>query len=229
MIVSLVSQKGGASKSTLAASIAWELHAQGSKVLLVDTDPQKTIMQVGAAAADAGVSAPTIVFMGKDLWRADQLPRLAQGFDHVVIDTPGRSGDVQNAALMVSDVALVPVGQSAPELWAVSDTIEVVKKAAELKQMHGSSLRAGIVITQKMPRTVLGKALRDSLREAELPVFRAETTHRTAWKECLGAGKGVAQYAPRDPAAKELKTLVSELLSFTNSSPRKREVANGRR
>jgi chromosome partitioning protein len=229
MILSLVSQKGGSAKSTLAVSIAWELLARGSKVLLVDTDPQQTVREVGAVAAAANRPAPTIVAMGKDLFRPDQLPRLAKAFDHVIIDTPGRSGDVQSAALLVSDLALIPVGQSAADMWAISTTLEVVQKARDLRLMHGGSeLKSALVITRRLPRTALGKALRTTLKDSETPLFTAETSARVAWQECLGAGLGVAQYAPRDAAAKELRSLVDELLSFVSASDSHHlEVANG--
>ncbi len=226
MITALVSQKGGSSKSTLAVSIAWELMSRGAKVLLVDTDPQRTVSDVGAMAAESGHAAPTIVAMGKELFRPDQLPRLAQSFDHVIIDTPGRAGDIQNASLMVSDVALIPVGQSAAEMWAVSATLDIVSKARDLKEMHGGTLKAALVVTRKMPRTALGKALRQTLSGSGLPTFTSETSQRVAWQECLGAGLGVAQYAPRDAAAKELRALVSELLTFADDSSHL-EVANG--
>lgn len=195
-------------------------------MLLVDTDPQRTVSDVGAMAAESGHAAPTIVAMGKELFRPDQLPRLARSFDHVIIDTPGRAGDIQNASLMVSDVALIPVGQSAAEMWAVSATLDIVSKARDLKEMHGGTLKAALVVTRKMPRTALGKALRQTLSGSGLPTFTSETSQRVAWQECLGAGLGVAQYAPRDAAAKELRALVSELLTFADDSSHL-EVANG--
>lgn len=226
MITALVSQKGGSSKSTLAVSIAWELMARGAKVLLVDADPQHTVLEVGAIAAESKRSSPTIVSMDRSLWKPDQLPRLAAAFDHVVIDTPGRSGDIQNAALMVSDAVLIPIGQSAAELFALSATLEIVNKAIELKEMHGDSLEAALIVTRRMPRTALGKAVRTTLKEAGIRTFKSETSQRVAWQECLGAGQGVAQYAPRDAAAKELRAVVDELLKL-NKSINQREAANG--
>lgn len=226
MILSLVSQKGGASKSTLAVSIAWELLARGGKVLVVDTDPQQTVLEVGATAAANNRAAPTVVAMGKDLYRPDQLPRLAESFDHVIIDTPGRSGELQNAALMVSDMALVPVGQAAADIWALTSTLEVVSKAQSLRAMHGNPLKAALVIARRLPRTALGKALRETLAASGLPVLEAETTARVSWQECLGAGLGVAQYAPRDAAATELRELVDELLVFSAATTSATEVAH---
>lgn len=39
-VYSLINMKGGVGKTTLAVALAWELAKQGSKVLLVDIDPQ---------------------------------------------------------------------------------------------------------------------------------------------------------------------------------------------
>jgi chromosome partitioning protein len=226
MILSLVSQKGGSGKSTLAAAIAWELLHRGHKVLVVDTDPQGTLREVGQAAADANRPAPVIVAMGKELSRADQLPRMAEAFDHVIIDTPGRSGDVQNAALLAADVALIPVGQAAADVWSLTHTLEIVDSAQRLKEQFGASLKAALVITRRLPRTSLGKALRQTLEASGLPTLKSETTARVAWQECLGAGQGVAQYAPKDAAAAEARALVNEVLAFA-STPNLKEVANG--
>lgn len=226
MILSLVSQKGGSGKSTLAAAIAWELLHRGNKVLVVDTDPQGTLREVGQAAADANKKAPVIVAMGKELSRADQLPRMAEAFDFVIIDTPGRSGDVQNAALIAADVALIPVGQAAADVWSLTHTLQIVESAQQLKEQYGSSLRAALVITRRLPRTSLGKALRQTLEASGLPTLKSETTARVAWQECLGAGQGVAQYAPKDAAAAEARALVNELLAFA-TTPSLKEIANG--
>lgn len=228
MILSLVSQKGGSGKSTLAAAIAWELLHRGHRVLVVDTDPQGTLREVGQAAADNNKSAPVIVAMGKDLARADQLPRMAVAFDYVIIDTPGRSGDVQNAALLAADVALIPVGQAAADVWSLSHTLGIVETARQLKEQFGASLKSALVITRRLPRTALGKALRQTLEASGLPTLRSETTARVAWQECLGAGQGVAQYAPKDAAAKEARALVDELLAFaTTTTKNTKEAVNG--
>lgn len=226
MILSLVSQKGGSGKSTLAAAIAWELLHRGHKVLVVDTDPQGTLREVGQAAADANRPAPVIVAMGKELSRADQLPRMAEAFDHVIIDTPGRSGDVQNAALIAADVALIPVGQAAADVWSLGQTLEIVESAQRLKEQFGAPLKAALVITRRLPRTALGKALRQTLEASGLPTLKSETTARVAWQECLGAGQGVAQYATKDAAAAEARSLVDEVLAFA-ATPNLKEVANG--
>jgi len=222
MILSLVSQKGGVGKSTLAISIAWELFSRGRKVLIVDSDPQGTARETVEIAKEAGDASPSVVAMGKEMWRADQLPLIAKSFDDVVIDTPGRLGDVQRGALMASDIALIPIGQSAAEVWTVTTTVKLIEEA----KMPHPSLLSAVVLTRRKPRTAIGKQAREPLHGAGLTVLHGETTDRMAWQECLGAGKGVAQYAPKDAAAKELRTIVDEVLGMTNQLNRKK-VSNG--
>lgn len=221
MITALISQKGGSAKSTLTVALAWELHAQHARVLVVDADPQGTVRVTGEVAAERGQSAPSIVALGKDMYRPEQLPRLAASFEHVFIDTPGRLSDISRAALMVADLALIPVGQSAADAWGIGETIALVQQA----QTFRPELKAALVITRILPRTSLGKGAREALAPAGIPIFVTETTYRIAWQEALAAGVGPVQYAPKDKAANETIALLKELLLFTNPAL-ERKVAN---
>jgi chromosome partitioning protein len=224
MILSLVSQKGGVGKSTLAISIAWELLARKRRVLIVDADPQQTATVAVEVAKEQGHAAPSVVAMGKEMYRDDQLPAIARGFDDVVIDTPGKLGEIQKAALMVADFALIPVGQSAADVWTLGSTVELLEQA---KAFH-RHLKAAVVLTRRKPRTAIGKHAREPLQESGLPALRGETTDRMAWQECVGAGLGVAQYAPRDAAAEELRAILDEVLELTQPTQKRKKAANGR-
>ena len=102
MIISLIGQKGGVGKSTLATCLAAEYHLRGASTLLVDADPQGSVRTWGDVAAEAGHAGPTIVSMGSGLHKPEQLPAIARNFDVTVIDCPPRLGDIQRAAMMVS-------------------------------------------------------------------------------------------------------------------------------
>jgi chromosome partitioning protein len=222
MKIALVSQKGGVGKSSLAVSIAWELVARGSSVLIVDGDPQGTARIASEVATEGGRRAPTAVALGKDMCRPEHLRRM-QSFDHVVIDTPAKLGDVQRAALMIADVALVPISQSGAEVWGNTDTIALISQA----QMINTTLKGALVFVRKLPNTALGKRARAIFEGNDFPLLVSETTFRVAWQEAITAGVGVAQYAPKDKAARELRCVVDEVLAFAAGQGSEEEVVNG--
>lgn len=208
MVISLISSKGGVGKSTLALCVANEWMARGQNVLLVDADEQGTCRVAAMAARESNRLAPYVI--AGDVRMAKMIDRHVPAYDHVVIDTPGRSGDIMRAALLCSDVALIPVGQTGPDAWALKATAAA---AAEVRKTN-KRLRAGIILTKHVGRSALAAHSREALMAAGLPIFKASTSHRVAWQEAITLGQGVAQYAPNSPAAEELRAVVAELGRF---------------
>ena len=209
-IIALAGQKGGSGKSTLAINLAAEMLGRGLRVLLVDADPQGTARTWGAVANEAGHEAPTIVSMGADLWKPHQLPKLAESFDVAVIDCPPRHAEVQRAALMVADLALLPCGPSAHDAWALAESVDLVNAAQQTRR----ELVAAAVVTRKVAATSIGKAARESLAESGLKVLKTETGFRVAYQEAPATGLGVTAYAPTSEAADEVRALADEVLEM---------------
>lgn len=206
MIVSLCGQKGGAGKTTAAVSIAVELVARGRRVLLVDLDPQGSLRTWGDVAAEARVEhAPTVTALGAGVHR--HLPPLAAAHDVTVIDCPPAQGELQRAAMILSDVALLPCGPAALDVWALAASADLVREAQAAKP----SLRAAVLITRKIPGTVLGARSRSVLEQLGLPVLSAELCQRVTYQEAPAAGMGPTTYAPTSAAAAEVRRLVTEL------------------
>lgn len=212
MILSLVSEKGGVGKSTLALSIATQWMSKGRRVLLVDADPQGTCRLACLEAREAGLLAPDCIAGGTHMSR--DVRKFSEAYENIIIDTPGRLGELQRAALLCSEVALIPVAPTAPDVWAlqsVMDSIRLVQKQRPLK--------AALVMAKLMRRTVMAEQAREILKPVGLPIFKASTHIRAAWAETLGRGQGVAQYEPGGIAAEELRQLVAELGRFAGGAP----------
>ncbi len=208
MITALCGQKGGSGKTTAAIAITGELLARGARVLLVDADTQGSARTWGDVAAEHGHPAPTIVVMGSTMHLPGQLDAIAPHYDHVLIDCPPRLDDVQRSALMVADLAVMPCGPSAVDAWAMAASVQVVQRAQSVRP----ELRVVALITRKIAHTVIGAGARDALAQTGLRVLGAELHARVAYQEAPAFGLGIAQHAPRDPAAAEVRALVDELL-----------------
>lgn len=207
MIISLGGQKGGTGKTTLAVCLAAWWHSRGLRVLLCDADPQRSALTWGEQAREAGRQAPTIVAMGADLWREEQLPSLAQNYDRVVIDTPPRLGSIQRAALLAASIAVIPWRPGPSDAWALAETLEVIEAARGLRP----DLHAVALLAQVDARTAIGRNARESLLGCGLQILETIIGLRVSYAEALAMGQGVTDYAPASVAAEEIKALVGEL------------------
>jgi chromosome partitioning protein len=208
MIVTLMGQKGGVGKSTTAICLGMAAFERGLSTLLVDADPQGTLRTWSEVAAENQRSVPTVVSMGASMHRPGQLDAVAKAYDWTFIDCPPRNGDVQRSALMITDLAILPCGPSASDVWALSTSLELIRSARQLRE----SLQACIVITRKQPRTALGKDARAVLEKSELVVLESELLYRVAYQEALAAGTGVTgQGRRRDAAAGDVQRLFEEV------------------
>jgi chromosome partitioning protein len=207
MIVTLMGQKGGVGKSTTAICLAMAALERGQSTLLVDADPQGTVQTWSEVAAEHQRRAPTVVSMGSAMHRPGQLESVARNYDWTFIDCPPRHGEVQRSALMISDLAILPCGPSASDVWALSSSLELIQSARGLRE----SLTACIVINRKQPRTALGRDVRAVLEKSGLQVLESELFYRVAYQEAIAAGLGVTSRGRRDPAAREMRALFEEV------------------
>ncbi len=209
-VISIAGQKGGSGKTTVALALAAEWMRRGQRVLLVDADPQQTATTWAEVAVEQKRPTPTIVAMGATMWQPDQLPRLASGFDVVIIDTPPRLGDVQRAALMVSDVVILPCGPSTHDTWALAEGVELIRQAQILRP----EMRACVLLTRKVAGTLIGREAKEVLASTGFAVLAAELGYRTDFQEASAAGLGASTYRPAGAAADEIRGLVNELEIF---------------
>ncbi|MCC6877393.1 MAG: AAA family ATPase [Sandaracinaceae bacterium] len=207
MIIAVAGHKGGTGKTTVAVTVAAELYARGQSVLLVDADPQGTALMWAEMADQAKTAGPTTVAMGDNL--RSQLPKMAEGYDWTVIDCPGRVGRRQIAALMVADMALLPCGPSAADVWALNESTTLIGEARELRP----ELRVAVVFN-RADRTTMGANARAAIESLGLHLLPASLGDRVAFREALAAGQGVTLYASGSTAATEARKLVDTIECF---------------
>src|SRR5215469_3692962 len=207
MRIALVTQKGGAGKTTLATNLAVALAQDGGKVLLIDADRQRTALDWFAVRSEGRYNGEvTVVAIDNDTIHK-QIPNLAAGYKHVVIDGPPRAEKVDRSAIMAADCILIPVQPSSADVWAAETTIKLVEEARGFRP----KLAASVMVNRKIPKTVLGNAILDLLREFPVKTLKSTVGQRVAFAECLGRGGSVLEDAAHGAAAEEMRALVREL------------------
>jgi len=207
MRIAVVTQKGGAGKTTLATNLAVALADAGGKVLLIDADRQRTALDWFAVRSEGSYNGKvTVVGIDNDTIHK-QIESLATGYDHVVVDGPPRAEKIDRSAIMAADFVLLPVQPSSADVWAAETTIKVVEEARTFRP----DLAAALVVNRRIPNTVLGKAILELLREFSVATLKSTVGQRVAFAESLGRGGSVIEDAPHGTAADEIRALVSEL------------------
>ena len=214
MIISVLNQKGGVGKTTLATNISAGLAAQGEKVLLVDADPQHSALDWGAKRE----AAPPFTLMGlpTPVLHRDLPLLLGNPYTVIVVDGPGKLTDVPRSAIMASNVVLIPVQPSPYDVWSSVDIIKILKEA----RSFGANVKAAFVVTRKIPNSVLGREVTEALAEHEVPVFTTQIQQRICYAETAGEGLSVVEMkqtsSSHKQAAEEIRSLVDELVRFAN-------------
>jgi chromosome partitioning protein len=122
--VAVISQKGGAGKTTLAIHIAAAAQEAGRVALLVDTDPQATASQW---AAWRGELPPEVIDSPPPRLAAKVRAAGEQGAELIVVDTPPHADSAARAAVEVADLVLIPCRPSAFDLHAIQTTAKLVQ------------------------------------------------------------------------------------------------------
>lgn len=206
MILALLNQKGGVGKTTLAVHIAAALALKGRSVLLVDADPQGSALDWSATRqADPLFS---VVGLPKNNLHKE-IPAHAAKYEDVIIDGPPRVNELARAAILASDMILIPVQPSPYDVWAAKDIVDLLREAAVFKETQ----ICRFVINRKIVNTAIGRDVVDALGSYSIPVLSSSIAQRVAFAESAGQGSTVVETDPAGQAAEEINELVDEILS----------------
>lgn len=181
MILTLGNKKGGVGKSTSAVYLA-SLLAREGRTLIVDADPQGSILSWSEEAGD-DFPAAVVQWPTRDLGKRVQ--QVAGDYVHVVIDT-GRSASatddpILRQALTVTDVLLVPF---APSLMDVRELGRVLEMADELAAIR--PVRTRLVMTKVRAGTASARDARAGITAEGLPLLAAQIGLREAYANVWG-------------------------------------------
>jgi chromosome partitioning protein len=229
MIISFLNQKGGVGKTTLAIHIAAALAGNGSRILLVDADPQHSALDWSEARQENTLLS-VVGLPNKTLHK--EIPNLAMDFDHVIIDGPPRVYDVARSAILASDLVIIPIQPSPYDVWAAQEIVGLVEEATVFKE----NFKTVFVVNRRIVNTAIGRDVINALQDYKFPVLKSTVCQRVAFAETAAQGKTVMDQDMSSLASQEIIALaneITEVLSHDENSrlwnqPAEREAGNAK-
>lgn len=215
MILTVGNTKGGVGKTTLAVQLAIARALAGLEVWLIDGDRQGTAAAAIAARAESG-RQPGIAcaqYADGPALRG-QVQQQRGKWDDIIIDAGGRDSTALRAALVLSDLLLVPFAPRSYDVWALDDMAALVDEARSVRD----GLQAVAVLNLADPGEMSSDNADAAAAVSEVPQFDylpAPIRRRKAFSNAGGAGLAVAELSPRDPkACAEIDSLIASLFNI---------------
>lgn len=211
-IIAIVNQKGGAGKSTIAMHLAGSLGRRERKVLVVDADRQGTATRWAASAADEFPFPAAVNGLSAAEDKVHrEVAKFVADYHFIVIDCPpALESLIPQSALLVADLALVPVIPSPPDLWAAVG----IRRLIESTKISNPELKAQLIINDLEPNTTVAQKVRDILPEFGIDLMKSVVHHRTAYRQAAAYGSTVHTLKRAKAAVSEIEALTTEILNL---------------
>ena len=194
--ISLICQKGGTGKTTLAISLAVEATCRGISAAIVDLDPQ-----VSACEWSDLRRQETPIVIDAQPARVDAVVSRARemGIDFLLVDTAGRTEQSALAASRVANLVLMPLQASVVDLKTVQATLDLI-------DLGGNKHRTA-VLTRVKPFGSRHVETTEWLDQQGVPVCPITIGDRITFQDAYSHGLGACEIEPRGKAAIEIRNL----------------------
>ena len=241
-VISIINQKGGVGKSTVAQAIGQgisELYKK--KVLLIDMDAQGNLSYALGADTDqlnilnvlknectakdaiqnletGDIIASSSFLSVTELERPDilkaSLATIKKSYDYIIIDTPPALSKITYNALTASDSVIIP---ALPDIFSLQGINQLYETINSVKTNTNKALTVrGILLTKYSNRTTLNQSVAEQLEETATQygtkLFKTTIRDAVAVREAQVSTESIYKYAPRANVTKDFKQLIKEVI-----------------
>jgi chromosome partitioning protein len=213
--IAFLTQKGGAGKTTLAASLAAAAVHAGETVIALDLDPQASLLRWGKYRETTNTPNKVVI----EPLESERLPHLhaileglaGVGFTLAIFDTAGSDNTAASFVTEAADICLLPTRPT---------RLDVAATAATFRAVFLAKRKAAFVLNQ-CPPTLRSSRTSDAAKDLTSLGVLAEPmlSTRMDFQDAMSKGLGVTEYARQGRAAHEVQALWNWARAQLDGSP----------
>jgi chromosome partitioning protein len=200
-VVAIISQKGGAGKTTLALNLAVASELADKPAAIFDLDPQAS--SIGWKDSRESESPAVLSLHAARIDHYLDMAR-SNGAALVIFDTAPHSQKDALDAAQAADIILIPCKPSLVDLRAISSSVKIAQLAGK---------PAIAVLTQTQARGNLTDEAAEAINSYGIPLAPVSIGNRMAFVHAFTVGKGVLETEPSSKASDEITALYSFIIS----------------
>jgi len=193
--IAILSQKGGAGKTTLAIHLAVAAAQEALNTLIVDLDPQASAAKWGDRR-----EAELPLVLSSHASRLDAVLKNARNNEgHLaILDTAPNSDSITLQAARAADFVLIPCRPAILDLEAIASTLDLVRT---------TKTPAVVVLNAVAPVGTEAQEAAEAITELDTEVCPVRLVSRVAFSRALISGQAAQEIEPAGNAAQEVLSL----------------------
>ena len=194
-VLTILSQKGGTGKTTIALHLAVAATQADKKAIIIDLDPQASASQWHDSRDQ---KAPQVVSAQYARLSAILKAARDEGLQIAIIDTAPHSESTALAAARMADFILIPCRPAILDLHAIRNSVDIVQIAN----------KKGAVVLNAVPaKSRLTEEAIEAVKAYSIEVSPIQVGQRAAFVHSLTSGLAAQEYEPNGKAAEEMQHL----------------------
>lgn len=209
-VILFTNQKGGCGKTTLAMNIAGAF-GKKHKVLIIDGDPQGSASRWASSSDDNKPFPCAVMSLASITDKVNrEIKKYLADYEYIFVDCPPAIDNKFTAsAMLIADLAIVPVIPSPTDLWSAVGIQKLIGDVSEINE----NLQARLLANLCQTNASIAKEALALIDEFEFPKFNTDIYQRTSYRQAAAFGSTVLDL-DNTKAKTEINNLVSEIKSI---------------